>query len=251
MVSIDGTDISGVTIDGTDVQEITIDGNVAWTSVPSSGVSRWTLDNADVSGSTVTDVWGNNDGTNDGATTTLPGANQTYNTNESFEVDGSNGKTVNCGEITGPQGSTDFTLAAWIKKTASWSSGFNSIIATHENNDNGWGIFSQTGDTISFRMEQSGSKADTNSVTISDNQWYHVVGVFNNNSSVLYLDGGQAAGNNNTSDINVPSVNTPFKMGNDLYKTSRQKTVQVDDVRIYDRDLSSSEVSNLYSNGAI
>jgi len=32
MVSIDGTDISGVTIDGTDVQEITIDGTTAWES---------------------------------------------------------------------------------------------------------------------------------------------------------------------------------------------------------------------------
>lgn len=32
MVSIDGTDISGVTIDGTDVQEITVDGDVVWTA---------------------------------------------------------------------------------------------------------------------------------------------------------------------------------------------------------------------------
>lgn len=33
MVTIDGTNISGVTIDGTAVQEITIDGTVAWTSL--------------------------------------------------------------------------------------------------------------------------------------------------------------------------------------------------------------------------
>lgn len=41
MVTIDGTDISGATIDGTDVQEITVDGDVVWTSVPSSAIYYW------------------------------------------------------------------------------------------------------------------------------------------------------------------------------------------------------------------
>ena len=50
MISIDGTDISGVTIDGTDVQEITIDGSTAWTAGPifedgfeSGDISKWNV----------------------------------------------------------------------------------------------------------------------------------------------------------------------------------------------------------------
>jgi len=218
--------------------------------IPDSAVSRWTFDDSDTSGGVLTDIWGDNDATNNGADTGVSGANQTYTTNEAYHVDGSDSKVVDCGVISEVHGSNALTLAAWIRRDT-WDSLFNSVIATHVDNTDGWGFISNDSDGIRFRMENGGTLASSLSTTISQDEWYHVVGVFDDDHSVLYVDGSEAAGRNQTNGISVPSVDDPFKLGNDEFDASRPKPVDVDDVRIYDKALSDSEVSDLYNNGSI
>jgi len=249
--SIDGTDITGATIDGTDVQEITGAGQTVFSAgpvQPPSGVSRWTLDNADTIGTTVKDVWGNNDGTNNGATTGINGPSDTYETNEAYFFDGDD--EVDCGIINEVIGSSELTLAAWmnIKNIVD----FNSVIAVHANNDDNWGFFVQDSpNRLFFKVEQNGVNVEGDSFNFNFNEWYHFVGVFDTNTSLLYVDGTLPGSSTSSNNIVVPNITTGFYIGNQQYKTSRDIPADIDDVRIYDKALNSTEVSNLYQTGSI
>ena len=110
-----------------------------------------------------------------------------------------------------------------------------------------WGI--QTGAGVSIIQETK--------KFYNDNQWHHVVGVFSASSGIItssdfaiYVD-GLLVTNTYTSDYNPP--NAPFTQGavrltSDVTWLSfgATSTIAIDDVRIYNRALSPSEVSALY-----
>ncbi|WP_079890532.1 LamG domain-containing protein [Halorubrum sp. AJ67] len=233
----------GVTADGLVGRAPTQDGEA-----PDSGVSRWTFDNEDTSGSAAIDSWGGNDGSiSTGVSTGTSGANQTYGTNEAYYLNGDG--EVNCGTITEVQGLNSMTLAAWVKYDSIRS--FNSSIAMHTQNDDGWGFTHSDNSSIRFRCETNGSHASSRTVSINLGQWYHAVGVFDDNEGRMYLNGTLAAGPDVSNDITVTSVNDPFCIGNQKYRSSRDIPMGVDDVRIYSKALSDTEIFNLYNTGRI
>ncbi|PHQ45408.1 hypothetical protein DJ68_13040 [Halorubrum sp. C3] len=79
--------------------------------------------------------------------------------------------------------------------------------------------------------------------------WHHVVGVYDgNDEQVLYVDGG--AENSTIADGGTASTTANFQMG-DREDGDYAYQGDLDDVRFYDKALSSTEVSNLYNTGAI
>jgi hypothetical protein len=255
--NIDGTDITGATIDGQDVQEITIDGQVVFTAAPditASGVARWTFDNADTQGGTAVDVFGNNDATINGATTGVPGANETYTTNQAYRFDGSNDDVQT---PIGPPSQSDFSWAVWMKP----ASGAEGAIMSN------WGSFRPTGAnlawdyessnraTFSIRDNSNGDNAEVETSFLSTNTWHHIIAVRDYNPSAksgqltLYVDGSDDtnnAGNDQTADdISTANVRIGASGLNGTFDGD------IDDARVYNGALNSTEASNLYNTGSI
>jgi len=263
--SIDGTDITGATIDGTDVQEITVDGDVVFTAVPESLVSRWTLDDADTSGSTCIDTVGNNDGTISGATTGVSGANQTYTTNEAYDFDGVN-DVVDIPDnptLTFSDGTNDepFSIAAWINPDDATT--FR-IFTKNLNNTNREYLFTITGaDNLALALfdgdnnpaNQNRRFGDTDFTTLQ-NTWSHVVVTYDGSSTAtgisLYIDAVEET-------YSLTSTGSSYNAMNDVagaveigrFVDGSFANGAIDDVRVYSKELNSTEVNNLYNNGQI
>jgi hypothetical protein len=229
-------------------------GIVNATAIPDSGVSRWTFDTADTSGSTAVDVWGDNDGTINGATTDVLGANQTYSTNEAFDFDGSN-DNVTPSAITEPGGTTSVSISAWINMDTTPTT--NDIHTVVNNRDTSAG-------NNAYALNVNDNDADGNTVarfsigptfvpvdgstTLNTGTWYHLCGVYDGSSVVIYVDGSADGSASSSQTLETPDSS---RIAQGSAGSVRHFDGRVDDVRVYNKGLSSSEVSDLYNNGAI
>lgn len=78
------------------------------------------------------------------------------------------------------------------------------------------------------------------------NQWFHYVGVYDGDEVKLYVDGSRESTNDNAGYI-ADSNGHPAGIGENLDQTGRHLDGQIDEVRVYDRALSDSEVRSLYA----
>jgi hypothetical protein len=263
-ISIDGTDITGATIDGTDVQEITVDGQTVFTAGPSlqdivapGNLIAWypftnqsddetrtggLLDNAGVTVGDNNDYSGTVIGalydTSGGVTDLDSGANSAY-----YDFDGSN-DTISTPQLD-LSGITAITFAAWVR---------------YDNNPNGGYVVNMgsvdddvtlrvANDDIFFFEKVNGDfdRLQASNVYNSTN-WEHIAGTMDETGNgEIYLNGNPVKNSGNV----VPDfsqINTP-----NLYIGSRDNSgnfadVEIDDVRVYDKILSSSEVSQIVTN---
>jgi hypothetical protein len=152
------------------------------------------------------------------------------------------------------------TLSAWIK--ASTLTGTDRRIIT-KGSPGGQGFsygIDITNDNGSYQalMVLTSSGADYfgrySATTISTGQWYHVVGVYNaaNQTVDLYLNGALDNGiklGTIQSSIN-DSSGDPFRIGTDSQGImSDYWNGLIDDVRVYNRDLTRDEIKRLYNSG--
>ena len=77
-------------------------------------------------------------------------------------------------------------------------------------------------------------------------EWHHVAGTYNGSSMYIYLDGVQVAGGGKSG---AASVDDRWRLGLDDYDLSRALDGQLDDVRLYDRTLSSNECYLVHAEG--
>jgi hypothetical protein len=222
-------------------------------AIPSSGISRWTFDTSDTSSGTAIDIWGSNNGSINGATTGASGANQTYTTNEAYSFDGAN-DYVNLQKTMPSNPDTSYSFALWVKTSAS---NRGVIFGQRDTNNTGSEL------SIEYRADKSNqvrasefsdlptiAKCDS-STDISDGSWYHVVYTRDapNSATELYIDG-----------VSEDTGSTRPLDHDDAYwigarggsgGNDRYLDCDIDDVRIYDKELSSTEVSDLYNYGTI
>jgi len=151
---------------------------------------------------------------------------------QAISLDGA-GDYVNCGNDASFNITSAITISAWIKGTFDVS--LDRIIEKGYN----WMLCSGYGDNAAFYCLGFGILEG--SVTVGDNQWHHLAGVFDGSKMYLYVDGDvdvvmAAAGSLKVSTTNV------YVGGN----TSQSFNGLVDDVRIYNRALLANEVRTLY-----
>ncbi len=136
------------------------------------------------------------------------------------------------------------TVSAWAKSnTATW-------------NDYGWIVSSRTGNAMFVLHPQSGSKTITLyigdgtsqyqiSYTMPDiTKWHQYVGVYDGNTSYLYVDGQLMS--KNTFNIAFNPGTSPVYMGSDG-SGSRNGNGFVDAVRIFSKDLTAMTVGKRYA----
>jgi len=156
------------------------------------------------------------------------------------------GDYVNCGNSPVFQIQEQITMACWIKVekfTRDWST----IISKGDNSyrmgrpQGGNAIHLGIQGTVSSPYPWfDGRKA------VADNQWHHVAGVYDGTQGIIYIDGildvAQAAtGQLNASDFNL-------YIGENSQATGRYWNGLIDDVRLYNRALSQTEIQQIILN---
>ena len=112
---------------------------------------------------------------------------------------------------------------------------------------NGYGLNFNTfgGGKIAAQYANSNSSHILSDSTISSGRWYHIVGVFNSSSASLYINGINQAGGT-VSDYLTSDQNTIGSR-----RTGQFFNGKIDQVRIFNKELSASEVTTLYEENSL
>ena len=193
---------------------------------------------------------------------TLTNSNVTY----------SAGKVNNCGVFNGSnarfQGSAwspagDYSISMWINAdtlpttTVPLTSLFCNYDVPSSAQDRGIDvILLNDGGTQKiqfFHGPYGGQVTASYTKTLTTGNWYHLVAVYNGSTVKLYLDGSEVASEN--ASVDQPSLTKLINIGNFGYYTPLSSDLgrwfdgKIDEIAIWSKALSSTEVSTLYNSG--
>jgi len=211
-----------------------------WTSSLETDLVSWY--NLEETSGDVVDIWGSNDGTNNGATRGVTGI-----INNAFDFDDTNSEYVDI-----PDGTFDFAVedsfavSLWVKTTQTDPAG---IISFLDDANVYMTLNKDEAGKIRFSIYDGSTAYRVNSADINDGNWHHVV--FNYDYSTgnqsVWTDGEliESTINNNGARVEAGESN-----GNTLGVDYDQYYDGItDEVGIWSRALTSSEVSDLYNSG--
>lgn len=216
-------------------------------------VGWWTFDGKDVVSGRVNDISGNgNNGTLSGISTS------TFYTvgkiGQGFKFDAVD-DYVDVGDLSGVEGKTALSVSLWVKSTETENvSVADTIIAKSGSGADTFELYWEQNESVSFCVVGSSGTscggADTaiasyaNGIPIgSGRNWYHIAGVYDSvaGNVKVYVNGVLGGTTGSLSSLTQNSTHT-IKIGTTWSGT-------IDDVRIYNRALSASEVLQLYNQG--
>ncbi len=142
----------------------------------------------------------------------------------------------------------DFTssvsVSLWIK-VASFTKAWQSVVTK---GDSTWRLMrDNSNNALAWYTTGTTTPVLAGSVNVNNGAWHHVVAIYNGSTSYLYVD--------NALDTSVSTSGTLANtahavwIGNNAEQTAREFDGTMDDVRIYGRALSATEVSTLYQMG--
>jgi hypothetical protein len=147
--------------------------------------------------------------------------------------------------------SGDFTLSAWIKTSASSTMGATQGRIISKRNGAGGNAYEMYvtqggGSTLNSYIGTPGGLVfpDT-SQGVADAQWHYVVTQHSGANDVMYVDGQVFSVGGYAGSV---SSTAPFYIGNASFSNLFWPGL-IDDVRLYSRALSATEISALYSGG--
>jgi len=240
----DGTGISSIrTGDGTGIAEVRKgDGTVLWSAepaIPDSGVARWKFEQ------NVTDSWGDNDGsdnTSDGYSTNSAVGSYSKSldgVDDYIDVSGEDYKNF-----------SEFTITAWVYLAPSPNTP-QAVYEVATDGPNGRIFIYYVGGGDGYRFTVGDGSNDINLFQGTDpatESWHHIGGVYVENDRIeLYFDGSSVASDSITTHEN--SSTTEYIGSSPTF--GNYWNGLLDDIRVYDKGLSATEMSNLYNTGSI
>ena len=207
-------------------------------------VGMWTFDGGDISGSTIYDLSGNgNNGTNYGAVPAIGKLGQAMSFNGSTSY-------IDAGTASSLRPS-QFTVTAWVYPTGNSGNGYQGILS-----DSVWGDYygyslNVNGTLKLFAEVQSSSAtSDTTPYQLTLNTWYYVTETYTSSALIVYVNGTQVAQVSSPAAIAYEAGDS-FSVGTFAGSppAGGHFNGKVDDVRVYNRALSASEVQYLYNMG--
>ncbi len=140
---------------------------------------------------------------------------------------------------------TNTTISAWIKKTSSTSQR-----SFFSNRGSGGSVYLGLSGSQVFLYDASATPAAfySSSGSVQMNQWQHVVVTSNGSVSTVYVNGAFVA---STTQTRSSSTGATFGIGWDPNIATEYWGGSIDEVRVYNRVLTSAEVSALYSSGDV
>jgi len=150
-------------------------------------------------------------------------------------------------------GQSTISVSAWFYRTTPLPNSYTSNIVNQADvNGDGAGfslmLKETTGGNSRVRFlwnDQIGGRSDVSTGEVEYLAWNHVVGVYDGNVQAIYLNGALVGSVPNQGAITFPS--NPFRIGHEDRPEVAGFAGKIDDVYIYDRALSASEVQTLFS----
>lgn len=153
----------------------------------------------------------------------------------------------------------EVTVSLWVNKQSAQSG----WIALFQHSDVSYNLHFNDGDEPYFTIydPDDGSYPDAQAGAIGTNQWYHLVGTFDADNGgfvsddqiQLYVDGSLVAENCQRDDFpfgcddgEIAPTNEPAGIGENVDETGRHLDGKIDEVRVYDHELSGGEVEDLH-----
>ncbi len=210
-------------------------------------VSQWKM-NDNAANTVVTDSKSTNTGTSASNTSTLSVSGK-ISTALKFErasidfIDVGHGSQLNI--------SGDITISAWVYFTATDAGDINTIVSKSING----GAYDQyflfeIGGNIYMRVRNtSASVFDGIQTSAGINKWQFVCGVVNGTTVTTYVNGSSAGGTTATVTGTRATISTSTKIGKLNDAGPFLMRGNLDDVRIYNRALTQSEITALYNSG--
>ncbi len=214
-------------------------------------IAEWTFDNCDITApNAITDSSGNGyHATGNNGVTTATGRICTA---------GSFDGTDDYASLPGlPNLNTSFTISSWINPNAINSD--QRIFADDESNSNGFAFSLGDGGDGRLRLfsrNVSPIVLDSSAAIINTGSWYHVVAVHDsiNKTRQIFVNGADVTGGPQTYTGTWGSDNGLASIGGETDGAGSEATANwrfnglIDEVRIYNRTLSTEEISGYYTN---
>lgn len=203
-------------------------------------VCYWRMDSDISDGGTVNDYSGQgNEGTAEGE---IIESNGIFST-DGYEFDGGDEVAISSYSVD----HKSFTVVAWVKTNALDNSYRRFFESRSSANDKGYAIGLNTDNRWSFYSNDgSGQDLETSKLTVKD-EWVFIAGKYNGetDNKSLYLNGKVEASITKNIDPDNTGKST---IGNDPHFTEPWNG-KIDEVRIYNRSLSTGEIEKLYFQG--
>ena len=195
---------------------------------------------------------------NSSATTTVTGTRHGTLVNGASYTTGQSGQAVNLDGsndyVSLPEGSvyglTDFSIATWVRldATSAWRRLFDFGTGT----DDYMYLVPTTGSTVRFAITTSGGGGEqviNGSTGLATGAWVHVAVTKVGNTGRLYVNGTQVGSNTGmTLSPNSLGITTQNWIGRSQYSGDPYLDGRVDDFRIYNRGLTTGDVTSLQTN---
>jgi len=256
--SIDGTDITGATIDGTDVTEITVDGQTVFSAAPSnlpvafSDLIAWyPFDSATYGGleaDDVTAIIGGSgddtayDGTVDGAIYRSSGGVTDINAGANsgaYEFQQNFNSSPNDAIDLPSQYLTTGTVSVWVNVDVFDN---DNLFLIGTNSDNFFGI-SKLDDFIVRDRDNHDTTSFAAASSMTTNTWHHLVWSVDGSTIRCWIDNNRTNASG-PEGLRFDEIGYPYFSGNNRYSLDGK----ADDLRVYDKVLSDSEVTQIYNN---
>ena len=180
------------------------------------------------------------DGTNNGAIATT---DRFDNTNGAMSFDGSN-DYIDCGNDSALNPADAITISVWVKLN---SKDIDQEIIRKSRDSSGevYEIFIKDNNEIFFGIRDSSGTENyvLPSTTLTTGVWHHIVGTYDKQYLRLYLNGDEIGSESSTLTLDSSSKNLSIGY-NDA--GTKYFNGDIDDVRLYNRALSTDEISTLY-----
>jgi len=182
----------------------------------------------------------NNFGTNSGATYNSSGG---YDGSGAYQFDGVD-DFVNVVNAKSTSSNEPLTVSAWFKVDGKCTAEY--CVISRRLPANGWLLGSDNlalKGNFSFNIYDGTNNPYTSAVNATYGVWYHVVGVYNLTHVNLYIN-GELKNSASTGSFIMPSSSDPIYIGR---WGSGYMNGSIDQVQIWNRALSASEILNLYN----
>ena len=218
--------------------------NESLPSITDGLVAHYTFDGGDVSATTINDVSGNGNNSTSIAGTPTPAIGKI---GQAYNFNGTNDDAI----VVDPFDTTSLplTISAWARPT-SFPQGVHMIASLSSSANERYQIyFGGTGTPVMLVLDGAGNTAtlsSTGDATLGE--WINIVLVVRSvTDRELYVNGASGA----TSAVSrTPAASTRLHLGTRASATSQDFFGDIDDVRVYNRDLSVAEITRLYNLGA-
>jgi len=265
--SINGTDITGATIDGTDVTEITVDGDVVFSAqqlpVAYSNLIAWyPFDSAEYGGSNADDVTaiiggsGNDtafNGSVSGANHVASGGAVDINAGSSsgyYEFPGGSDQ-ITIQDHPDLRGINPLTISFWARLDALNVSDVRGVILKGQrpfgdSNFLEWQV-TNSGSNLGFVFHGAAEAIEGLPISfnkLNTSEFFHYSASFNNGSISIYLDGNLET-SSTASFSQIQSTSEDVILGG---AGNRHFDGDIDDFRIYNKELSQTEIQQIYNN---